>query len=337
MHPQIRQVGPGNCPICGMTLEPETVTADSGPSAELIDMTRRFWIGLVLDGPGDGARNGRPPHRTCICGSRPKPRTGFSSCWRRRSCCGPAGRFSSGLGLARQPQSQHVHADRHGHGRRLGLQRDRDGRARPVSAGVPRHGRRGRDLFRGGGGDYRPRAPRPGSRTARARTDRRRDPGAARSRAENRSPHPRRRHGRGNRPRRGRGRRSSARPPRRKGAGRRRTDRRPQLGRRIDGHRRVDAGREGRRREADRRHDQRHGKLRHARRQGRPRHDAGANRPDGRASAAQPRADPAPRRSGVRLVRAAGDRDCAPRFRGLGDLGAGAALYLRHSWRPSRC
>ncbi len=51
MHPQIRQVGPGNCPICGMTLEPETVTGDEGPSAELIDMTRRFWIGLVLTVP----------------------------------------------------------------------------------------------------------------------------------------------------------------------------------------------------------------------------------------------------------------------------------------------
>jgi Cu+-exporting ATPase len=51
MHPQIRQVGPGNCPICGMTLEPETVTADTGPSAELTDMTRRFWIGLILAVP----------------------------------------------------------------------------------------------------------------------------------------------------------------------------------------------------------------------------------------------------------------------------------------------
>ncbi|WP_104666662.1 copper-transporting P-type ATPase [Ensifer adhaerens] len=48
MHPQIRQPGPGNCPICGMALEPETVTADTGPSAELIDMRRRFLIGLVL-------------------------------------------------------------------------------------------------------------------------------------------------------------------------------------------------------------------------------------------------------------------------------------------------
>jgi Cu+-exporting ATPase len=48
MHAQIRQVGPGACPICGMALEPETVTAESGPNPEYADMRRRFWIGLVL-------------------------------------------------------------------------------------------------------------------------------------------------------------------------------------------------------------------------------------------------------------------------------------------------
>jgi len=48
MHPQIRQVGPGNCPICGMTLEPEVASLDAPPNAELADMTRRFWVGLVL-------------------------------------------------------------------------------------------------------------------------------------------------------------------------------------------------------------------------------------------------------------------------------------------------
>ncbi|PRY73151.1 heavy metal translocating P-type ATPase [Halomonas ventosae] len=48
MHPEIRQEGPGDCPICGMALEPETVSADTGPSEELQDMTRRFWIGLLL-------------------------------------------------------------------------------------------------------------------------------------------------------------------------------------------------------------------------------------------------------------------------------------------------
>ena len=51
MHAQIRQVGPGTCPICGMALEPEIMTGDDGPNHELIDMTRRFWIGLILTLP----------------------------------------------------------------------------------------------------------------------------------------------------------------------------------------------------------------------------------------------------------------------------------------------
>jgi len=51
MHPEIRQPGPGSCPICGMSLEPVTVTADSGPSPELADMTRRFWVALALSVP----------------------------------------------------------------------------------------------------------------------------------------------------------------------------------------------------------------------------------------------------------------------------------------------
>jgi Cu+-exporting ATPase len=48
MHPEVRQKGPGNCPICGMALEPERATRSDQPSPELADMTRRFWIGLVL-------------------------------------------------------------------------------------------------------------------------------------------------------------------------------------------------------------------------------------------------------------------------------------------------
>ena len=51
MHPEIRQVGPGACPICGMALEPETVSTETGPNPELADMTRRFWIGLALTIP----------------------------------------------------------------------------------------------------------------------------------------------------------------------------------------------------------------------------------------------------------------------------------------------
>lgn len=51
MHPQVRQIGPGNCPICGMALEPVLATAQAGDSPELRDMTRRFWGGLVLSLP----------------------------------------------------------------------------------------------------------------------------------------------------------------------------------------------------------------------------------------------------------------------------------------------
>jgi Cu+-exporting ATPase len=51
MHPQVRQMGPGSCPICGMALEPVLATAEPGESPELRDMTRRFWIGTALTLP----------------------------------------------------------------------------------------------------------------------------------------------------------------------------------------------------------------------------------------------------------------------------------------------
>jgi Cu+-exporting ATPase len=51
MHPKVRQVGPGSCPICGMALEPEVASLDAPPNPELADMTRRFWIAAVLSLP----------------------------------------------------------------------------------------------------------------------------------------------------------------------------------------------------------------------------------------------------------------------------------------------
>jgi Cu+-exporting ATPase len=51
MHPEVRQKGPGDCPICGMALEPEMVTRDEGPSAEYLDMRRRFIVGALLSVP----------------------------------------------------------------------------------------------------------------------------------------------------------------------------------------------------------------------------------------------------------------------------------------------
>jgi Cu+-exporting ATPase len=51
MHPQIRRDGPGQCPICGMALEPLEPSLDEGPNPELIDMSRRFWTSALLSVP----------------------------------------------------------------------------------------------------------------------------------------------------------------------------------------------------------------------------------------------------------------------------------------------
>lgn len=51
MHPEIRQEGPGSCSICGMALEPETFSLDSGPDPEYIDMRKRFWVSAVFTIP----------------------------------------------------------------------------------------------------------------------------------------------------------------------------------------------------------------------------------------------------------------------------------------------
>ena len=59
MDPEVRQVGPGTCPICGMALEPEQVSLDQGPDPELIDMVRRFWVALPLTLPVFAIEMGR--------------------------------------------------------------------------------------------------------------------------------------------------------------------------------------------------------------------------------------------------------------------------------------
>ncbi len=51
MHPEVVSDGPGSCPKCGMALEPRTVTVDEGPNSELVDMTKRFWAGVILGLP----------------------------------------------------------------------------------------------------------------------------------------------------------------------------------------------------------------------------------------------------------------------------------------------
>ena len=133
MHPEVRQIGPGSCPICGMALEPEIATAETGPNPELADMTRRFWIGLALDGPGVRARDGRASvRRACL----DQPDAVELAAVRLRHAGRSVGRLAvlpARLAVAGDAQPQHVHADRARHRRRLWLQRDRDARARRCS------------------------------------------------------------------------------------------------------------------------------------------------------------------------------------------------------------
>ncbi len=51
MHREIRQQGPGTCPICGMALEPEEPSLDNAPNPELVDFTRRWWVSAALAVP----------------------------------------------------------------------------------------------------------------------------------------------------------------------------------------------------------------------------------------------------------------------------------------------
>ena len=132
MHPEVRQVGPGSCPICGMALEPEQVSLDDAPDPELADMTRRFWIALALTLPVFAIEMGS--HLGLMHLVPP----GWSN-WISSGVVDAGGAvggravFRARLAFAGHPQPQHVHADRDGHRRGLGLQRGRHAGAAMVS------------------------------------------------------------------------------------------------------------------------------------------------------------------------------------------------------------
>ena len=188
MHPEIVQEGPGPCPICGMALEPMGVPPEHehGGNPELVDFTRRLWIGVPLVARARRARHGRacvrraPPALPLAAGqamaeARPRHARGAVvrlAVLRARLCLAP-------LGLA-----QHVHPDRARHRRGLSLQPGRDPSAGPVPRSHARRARADPDLFRGGRGHRRAGAARPGARAPRPREDRRRHSRAARPCAE---------------------------------------------------------------------------------------------------------------------------------------------------------
>ena len=198
--------GPGSCPICGMALEPVEVTAEAPPNHELADMTRRFWIGLVLALPVFILEMGSHiPASAWTTWCRCRPPSGSSSRCPRRWCCGRAGRSSSAAG--RRLVSRHLNM--------FTLIALGTGAAYLYSLAatfapgllpgrVPRHGRHGRRLLRGRRRHHRAGPAGPGAGAARARADRRRHPRAAEPGAQDGPAPARRRRRRGDPARAGR-------------------------------------------------------------------------------------------------------------------------------------
>ncbi len=138
MHPEVRQMGPGSCPLCGMALEPVVMTAEEPANEELADMTRRFRVSVALTVPvvllamsemlPGGVAHAVPPAVRAWITAGP----------------GHAGRavgrravLRARVAVDRQPQPEHVHADRARRGRGLPVQRGRDAGARRLPAVVP--------------------------------------------------------------------------------------------------------------------------------------------------------------------------------------------------------
>ena len=186
MHPQIVRKEPGNCPICGMALEPMTPAAGDAVSPELRDMTRRFWVGVALSVPllviamaehfDKAALDALISPRLLVWvqlilatpvvlwGGWPFFQRGWASIVSRRLNMFTLIALGTGVAYRLQP------------GRRAG--------AGNLSRLVPRSRRAGAALFRGGGGHRHPRPARPGARAARPLPDQQRHPRASRSRAE---------------------------------------------------------------------------------------------------------------------------------------------------------
>ncbi len=124
MHPEVEQVGPGACPICGMDLEPKFAdAADDSDEQQFRDMKRRFWVGVCLVGAavdhGDGADG-----RFAIGRIHP----GWMV-WLAAACVGNAGRVLVRLAAAcsrckvvSDDEPEHVLADCGGNARRIPVQ-----------------------------------------------------------------------------------------------------------------------------------------------------------------------------------------------------------------------
>ena len=173
MHPQIRQAGPGNCPICGMTLEPVTVTADVRPNRELADMTRRFWAGLVLTLPVLVLEMEATSPLSAPSSALLRILSNLDSiyfCPRASRLVGGMAILRTRLGVSCAPQPEHVQPYRSWNGCRLLLQPICDLCAGTHPCRIPPDGRYSLRLLRSRRGDHCSRVARPGTGTSRPRT-----------------------------------------------------------------------------------------------------------------------------------------------------------------------
>ena len=188
MHPEIRQVGPGSCPICGMALEPEVASLEAPPNPELADMTRRFWVGLVLALPAVVLEMGGH-----LVGGHGWIDPTLSN-WIQFAFATPVVLWAGWPFFVRGWQSLVTRNLNMftliAMGTGVAYVYSVVGTVAPgnLPGHLPRPWRRGCGLFRSGRRHHRARSARPGARTARARGDIGRDQGAAPARAENRPP-----------------------------------------------------------------------------------------------------------------------------------------------------
>ena len=132
MHPEIVRPGPGNCPICGMALEPRTVTAQEEENPELREMTRRFWISLALTVPllavaMGGMVPGLADATQIVGGLAAMDRAGAGNA---RGAVGWLAVLSARVDIHSEPLHQHVHPDRDGNRRGVFIQPGGDGFSR---------------------------------------------------------------------------------------------------------------------------------------------------------------------------------------------------------------
>ena len=186
MHPEIEQDHPGDCPICGMPLEPKTLSAgpDEHAEAEIRDLSHKFWIGAALTLPV-----------LLIAMTKMFPGMGVPAWtgWVEFALATPVVLWAGGMFfrkgwrsvLNRSPNMFTLIAI--GGGSRLSLQRDCDSVSRSIPGFVPET-RRSRALLRGGGGHHGSRPAGAVARSASTWQDRRSDPVPARTRRQRGTP-----------------------------------------------------------------------------------------------------------------------------------------------------